>query len=386
MADTNTSDKSQAAGWWTFVSGADFQRALGMAFGPGKIFLVLFALAACFLWGLILNWVAVKVDQGITSDGVSRAVGVLFTVLFYGVSLLVWAWLGGAVCRMNAVEFARGERLECRTALAFARQHLWSGFFLAPLMPLIFVVLLALILCIGGMVMSIPWLGDIVCGLLFVLAIGLGLLAALAIVTTVAGFSFYWPAVATTGCDAMDGVLNTSAYLRSRLARSIWYLLVIVVLVCVTWIVATAFIWLGLWVTNVSVEAGTDLWTSREAVSEQAFVGEGSKLNAVWVIGAPWWNLFGAIEHMPTTGDRISWFLVRIWVLLAGGLSWAAAVSVWFACSTAGYFLLRREVDNVELTSVDPAGLEADDAGGEPEKAPGEAPTETPAPAESNEG
>ena len=381
MADTCTSDKPQAAGWWTFVSGADFQRALGMAFGPSRIFLVLFALAVCFLWGMVLNWVAVRVDRSITSEGVSQAVGVIFTVLLYGVSLLVWALLGGAVCRMNAVEFARGERLECRTALAFARQHFWSGFFLAPLMPLIFVVLLALILCIGGMVMSIPWLGDIVCGLLFFLAIGLGLLAALAIVTTVAGWSFYWPAVATTGCDAMDGALNTSAYLRSRLGRSLWYLLVIVVLVCVTWVVATAFVWLGLWVTNVSVEAGTDLWTSREAASEQIFLGEGSKLDAVWSIGPPPWSLFGEIGHVSKAGDRVSWFLVRIWVFLAGGLPWAAAVSVWFACSTAGFFLLRREVDKVELTSVDLTDMESGDAAGEPE----EAPPETPAPPASDE-
>ena len=466
MADRDESEKPTAVTRCADLGGADFLRAMRMAFAPSAIFLVLAALVICFAWGTLLDWAWVKAGHGISGGDVAPSVtallgddgpddamdvgrGVfevwwsreraafggclvsvrhlrffgspggsdllpqgagqwmppgalagdsgllgcirmgmqavvqmftgnwLFAILFFGVSLLVCALAGGAVCRLHAVEYAKGTAIGLHDGLAFARDRYWSGFVMAPLMPLVFVVLLVLALGVGGMVLSIPWLGDLVGGAMFVLALAMGFLAALAIVMAVVGGSFYWPAVAATGCDAMDGVLNSSAYIRSRPGRSIWYLFVTLVLVCLTWVAVSAFVWLGLRVTNVCVGAGTDVWTSRDAVAGRLDLPEGSKLDAVWSMRGPG-GLIGEAPYQLRAHDHVSRFLVGIWVRLAASVPLAAAVSVWLACSTVVFFLLRREVDNVEAEDIDLSGLESGETLAEPEPSEGESTSEPP--------
>ena len=120
-----------------------------------------------------------------------------YAILFLGGSLIVWAWLGGAICRMHAVQYAVDIRVSPTAALGYSRERLFGGFVAAPLMPLIFVLIIGLVLVIGGLVLSIPWVGDILGGLLFGFAILAGGVIAFTLLAALLSSFLFWPAVAT---------------------------------------------------------------------------------------------------------------------------------------------------------------------------------------------
>jgi hypothetical protein len=75
----------------------------------------------------------------------------LYLALVLLFTLAVWGFFGGAITRIAAVQFARGERITLRDALGFARDR-WLSFFAAPIFPLFFLILMTIALIIFGFV------------------------------------------------------------------------------------------------------------------------------------------------------------------------------------------------------------------------------------------
>ncbi|HMO26278.1 MAG TPA: hypothetical protein PKB10_08410, partial [Tepidisphaeraceae bacterium] len=100
--------------------------------------------------------------------------------------LLLWSIFGGAICRIAAVHAARDEKISVRESLKFSTGKLIS-FFSAPLIPLIVLVVIGLVVAAGGFVGNIPWIGPIVIGLAFFLALIAGLLMTLVLLGTIGG-------------------------------------------------------------------------------------------------------------------------------------------------------------------------------------------------------
>src|SRR5207244_1966214 len=92
----------------------------------------------------------------------------VYLILMILWTLFVWAFFGGAITRMAAVQLARNEKISLREAIVFARAR-WQSYFSAPLIPLIFLGILTVILIIFGIFAGlIPILGDIaIAGLLW---------------------------------------------------------------------------------------------------------------------------------------------------------------------------------------------------------------------------
>ncbi len=67
-------------------------------------------------------------------------------------TLAVWAFFGGAICRIAVVQLAADERVGWAAALRFARRK-WLSYFAAPLFPLLGVLVAAVPLAILGLLM-----------------------------------------------------------------------------------------------------------------------------------------------------------------------------------------------------------------------------------------
>ncbi len=274
----------------------------------------------------------------------------LFYFVLFGVgSLFIWALAGGGICRIASVQFASGEKLTLRQGLRFARDNLFGGFVLAPCVPVILAFGVMVLLVLGGMVLRIPVLGDLIGGLAFVLALLGGFVVACVLLGSIAGGSLFWPAIAAEGQDAYDSFSRGLSYAFSKPWKAILYAAIAVCFAAVCWIIVQLFLSVTLAVTHQVVAFGTSPfgWWPRGGADAAV-----SKLDLIWTYPAsegwyawPSWGDLSVFEH-------VSGFLIGIWVLLTAALTWAFLASFYFSGSTIVYFLLRRDVDGTDLGDV----------------------------------
>ncbi|MBS0208642.1 MAG: hypothetical protein JSS27_06765 [Planctomycetes bacterium] len=238
-----------------------------------------------------------------------------FSILALAWASAVWALVGGAICRMAALELAREEKISWGQAMGHALGR-WRSLFAAPLFPLVGVLLFALPMAvvgllgrtnIGGLLLAIVWPVYLLAG--FLLAI------------FVIGLWFGWPlmiaAISTESSDSFDGLSRSFSYVFQRSVTLLGYVAVAVVFNLLAGIAALFFsemvIYLSTWAAS---------WGTGGGPSELTPVGE-------W-------------------GKRITWFWNSLVRLLATG----AVYATFWTSATAIYFLLRRDVDGTELDDV----------------------------------
>ena len=273
----------------------------------------------------------------------------LYFIVFVAGALLIWSGCGGAICRIAAVQFTRDEKPTLKQAISYARGRLFGGFYLAPCIPLAFVIITMIFLALGGVVLRIPIFGDLVGGLAFVLALVGGFVISLLLVGVVVGGSLFWPAVAAEGSDAFDAFSRGIAYPLSKPFKAVLYAAITTVLASICWLLINLFTHLTLTMTRTVVSFGTSpfgLW-SVGGEGEQV-----SKLEILWpALGS------GAIYRWPDWG-QLAWyecfsaFTIGVEVLLVVYLMWAFLASFYFSGSTIIYFLLRHDVDGIDLEDL----------------------------------
>jgi len=291
-----------------------------------------------------------------------------FFFFFVGGSLVIWAWAGGAICRIAAVQYTRDEKLTMKQALAFAKEKLFGGFVLAPCIPVAFILIAAVLLVVGGILLRVPILGDLIAGPAFVLAIVGGFVVAVLLLGLIVGGSLFWPAVAVEGSDAFDSFSRSLSYPLSKPWKAVLYAVIATVFASLCWVFVNLFTFFTLTVTRGIVGFGTSPfgWWSR---------GEGGapvrKLDLLWPLAGPnalysWpnWSQLHWYEHF-------SAFFIGAYVLIVIGLMWSFLASFYFSASTIIYFLLRRDVDGTDLEELH---LEDGEPGGDSSR-PGSSPS-----------
>ena len=273
---------------------------------------------------------------------------VYFVVFALG-ALLIWSAAGGAICRIAAVQFARDEKLTMMQALGYARGKLFGGFFLAPCIPLVFIGITVVLLGMGGFMLRLPVLGDLICGLAFGLAIVGGFAISILLLGLAVGGNLFWPAVAVEGADAFDSFSRGMSYPLSKPWKTVLYAVIALVFASICWVFVNLFTFFMLTITRAIVGFGTAPfgWLSREVDGEKI-----SKLNLLWPLTGP-----NALHAWPDWGqlawyEYISAFFIAGYVLIVIGLVWSFLVSLYFSGSTIIYYLLRRDVDGTDLEDI----------------------------------
>lgn len=270
-----------------------------------------------------------------------------FALLFGGLGLLFWGLIGGALCRMAAIQATRDEKISLREAVQFARQRWLGGFVAAPLMPLIGIVLVGIALVVGGWFLAIPYLGELVGSLLFGLAIIGGVVIALLFVGLIVGAPLLWPTVAVEGSDAFDAFSRAYSYVYQRPWRTLLYIAVAAVYGVAIFLVFKFFVYLSLSAAHTGVGVGAGMFTERPGVGEAV-----NKLDVMWPPprftdlhpGFSWLDLQRA--------EPVGALIIGLWVYLMIFLLCAFATSYYFCASTLMYLLLRREVDATDMDDV----------------------------------
>lgn len=237
-------------------------------------------------------------------------------------SLAVWAFFGGAITRITAVSLAREEQVSIGQAASFACSK-WAAYFTAPLFPLFGVVLLSLPLALVGLLLRFN-LGIVIAGILWPIALVLGVFMAVLLVVLYFGWPLMWATISTEGTDSFDALSRSYAYTCQRPLHYLLY----AVLAALLGALGVAFVFLF---------AGAVINLSHWAVS---WGSSASRLEQV--LHPP------ADGSISPTGSS----LINFWIGCVGAVAVGFMFSYLWTASTAIYLLLRRQVDATETDEV----------------------------------
>lgn len=261
----------------------------------------------------------------------------LYTILFAAFTLVVICIAGGAICRIAALKFARGEKPGITNALRFSLSK-FPSFFAAPLAPVAIMVVLSVCIIALGLLGNIPYAGEIIVAIFSCLALLLAVLITIVIIGTVAGFSLMFPALAFDGLDCFDSISRSFNYVYSKPWRMALYTAIAAFYGAICYLFVRFFAFLVLLATRFSL--GIGLFDKGDA-----------KFESIWPKPA-FTNLApSSLESLSGTQLVAGW-IIHIFIFLILGLIVAFIISFYFSANSIIYSLLRKKVDNAPLDEI----------------------------------
>src|SRR5436190_2545809 len=141
-------------------------------------------------------------------------------------SLAVWALAGGIITRRAVVEFGAEETPGLVETVKYAaRRYLW--YFLSPLYPLVGVMLLMLPIAGLGLLARITDLGVVAAGVVWILVVLAGLIAAWLLAGLLFGFPLMWGTIsAEKEGDAFEAFSRSFSYVYGKPLHYLFYAVV----------------------------------------------------------------------------------------------------------------------------------------------------------------
>ncbi len=269
----------------------------------------------------------------------------VFGLVLMVFGLAVWSLLGGAIYRIAALQAARDEKITITRALRFSGGKFLS-FFVAPLIPLVVIVILGGLIVLGSLLMNVPVIGPILYSLLlFLPALVVGVIIAFLLFGFVGGGPLMYPTIAVEGSDSFDAISRSISYIFGRPWRAALYTLVAVIYGSVCYLFVNLFVFVSLQATRTAIKVGT--WAGGTKMQ-----GAVDRIDPMW--GQPTFDtLYGGMNNAAIGwSERLAAWIMAIWIYLLIGLVLAFIITFFCSASTMIYYLLRRQVDATDLDDV----------------------------------
>lgn len=261
-------------------------------------------------------------------------------------TLVVWAWIGGAITRIAAVQVARESQVGLREALGFVRDR-YMNYLLAPILPMVGVVITILLCAIGGLIAGIPGL-NVLMGLVWFLALVAALSVTLVLICLAVGWPLMYAAIGATAAESLDALSQAFSYVLSRPWHYLFYVVI-------------AIIYGGILTTFMVGMGSATVYLSQYAVGwgDWNIFGGGSVQSwYAYVPEAGDWR--SSLQDMPNASESaqlsgtvyITALFVGFWTHLVFLVVLGFAYSYFWSSSTIIYFLLRRDVGETEIEEV----------------------------------
>jgi hypothetical protein len=289
-----------------------------------------------------------------------------YSIIFFAIKLAIISIAGGAICRIAALQFARGEKPGLTEALRFSTKR-FTSFFTTPLAPFGIIAFIGLFIILLGLIGNIPRVGEIIVGIGMPLALIAGALIAVILIGAAAGLNLMFPAVAYDGSDCFDAISRSFSYVYARPWRMGFYTAVAAVYGSICYTFVRFFAFLSLWITHWFLQI--ILWTGNSS-------GDVNKLVAIWPKPEISTLLASSKPLATNWTESVAVFLVHLCVLVVVGLVVSFIISFYFSANTIIYSLMRSKVDNTAREEIYMNFDEADvEAAGIERKPPQEQPS-----------
>ncbi len=266
----------------------------------------------------------------------------IYCLIFAAINLCVASVGGGAICRIAALQFARGEKPGVTESLRFSIKR-FTSFLGTPIVPMIIVAIAGACVTIIGLISNIPLgLGELAVGVLTLPALAAGAIIAAVVLGAIGGFNLTFPAVAYNGSDSLDAVSRSFNYVYARPWRMGFYTAIAVIYGAICYIFVRFFAFLLLWSTYRGLRFGAFVDSSR---------GLPDKIVAIW----PEPSFSRLVAYSSAAGNRsesAAALLVYLSALVIVGLVASFIISFYFSSNTVIYALMRNQVDDTPLEQV----------------------------------
>jgi hypothetical protein len=266
--------------------------------------------------------------------------------------LLVWGLFGGAISRIAALKFTRGEAPDVFGAVRHAGSRILS-YSMAPLVALGGAAVFAGQLYVLGLLMRVSFLA-MVAGLIWPFVLLLGLLMAILLIGALVGWPLMWATVSVEGTDAFDALSRSYAYTYQRPLRLLWYVFFAFVLAALSMFVVKLFAASAASLGDWSVSWGLDDESMQTVVRQKAespapllappFVESGA---AAVVDAGP-----ELLPEGPGTMLSIARNAVYFWKSMLAALTAGYQAGYLFVAAVGVYLLLRKDIDGAEMDEV----------------------------------
>ena len=237
---------------------------------------------------------------------------------------------GGAIARMQATQHSRSLRLSVSEAIDFSLGR-WRASLSAVIGPAMFVAAITILLMVMGLVLlNIPWL-NLVGGLLYGIALLLGLLVALIAVGYAVSFPLLIPAVVIENCGGGEAVQRSFSYLISKTLRFVWYMVLLIIAMVFGYLVVRL-------IANLTLDLTANIvgsWTFNLSLH-----GSGSLQDAI------------------VPAENIAWyesmagFFIGLWETIVHDIMIGWIFSGFFSASSMAYLLLRQACDGQDTRDI----------------------------------
>jgi hypothetical protein len=275
-------------------------------------------------------------------------------------ALIVWSFIGGALCRMNAMQFAGRNRIEVLAAVKFSRRQV-LGYLIAPLLPLTAVLILQGFNCLLGCLASlVPPFGDVVLGLGWFVVLFTGFLMAMLVLGLATGWPLMIAAISTEDSDGFDGLSRAFGYLVDRPWHAAAFATFSFPVFAVSRCFLAIFIGLTISLGAGAIERGHNLGASAvERGHDPETLNTFSSLNvdspthspAGWIANKLEHDLLGVHDFLWPPSSPVSLSVIA-WTFIPALLYVGFGPSFFWSATTVSYFLLRKSDDGTPLNSV----------------------------------
>ena len=265
----------------------------------------------------------------------------VYCIFFFAIELAVMSIAGGAICRIAALQFARGEKPGLTEALRYGTKK-FTSFFTAPLAPIGIILFIGLFIFLLGLAGNIPRAGELLVGLGMPLALFAGSLLAVIVIGAVAGFNLMFPAVAYDGSDCFDAISRSFSYVYARPWRMIVYTAIAAIYGSICYMFVRIFAFLLLWITR---------WCVQVTLLVNDSTGQVNKLTTIW----PKSGFSKLVLPPPSGANWTEWtaaHLIYLFLLVIVGLVVSFIISFYFSANTIIYSLMRKTVDNTAFEDI----------------------------------
>lgn len=248
--------------------------------------------------------------------------------------LIIWSVFAGAITRLAAVEFSKGEKLGIKDSLIFSVKRFWS-YFWCPITPVLGALFFIACNVIGGLLGQIKIAGEIAVAIGFPLAILSGFLIVFIGVIGIIGFFLMYPTISAEGSDTFDAMSRAYSYVLSRPAH--FLSLLISILVC-------GFILTFL----TSFVACLVMKTTYCTVG----IGMGDKFDSIRAFIAGLGEGGISTEPLGTISMKFAALMMMLYIVLVKVAVGSIIVAFAGSASTIAYLILRKDVDGTEMFDV----------------------------------
>ena len=263
----------------------------------------------------------------------------VYSIIYFILIAMVVCISGGAICRSAALEFARGEKPGLTESLGFGLKK-FKSLVTAPLVQTAITAGFVAIVYLAGLLGNIPYAGELFIALTLAAALVFGLLTLLFLIGSIAGANLVFPVIAYEGSDGYEAISRSFCYVYTHSWWMFFYTAIAAAFGTISYLFVRLFAFGLLITTYTLIDFG--IFNKPEMPG---------KLARIWA-RPDFFNLVGQTPDPAGPTESIAAFIIYITVLLVVGLVVAFVISFYFCSSTIVYALMRRKVDNVDMSRV----------------------------------